>query len=484
MGVPADPTHTRNTLSSLYEHEARKDIMSHSEYHMHMHGLNDGQWAIVMYNHAWCKKSVINLWNGLPLNGYKIYLGGPGGTGKSHVIKLICWDVIYFLQQLMGVQPDEPLVLLTAPTGLAAFNIGGVTLHSAFMLKTNSGETSSWEKQLTMQLKLANLALCVIDEISMVGGSTFAKISETLKRIKQNTDDWGHVAVLAIGDFYQLPPVGQRPVYKRLKTIHAPGDMAPLLWDDFCVHDLNEVMCQKDVDFAHALNRIHKGPPDAGSPDDLMLHSRELHISHTDALYPVDAMHVYAWNEHCTYWNNIRLNTLAGDLYSHVAIDVPQDQNTNLATVVFPDNPKDTGHLLKVVNVKIGARVMLTNNIDVADVLTNGAMGTVSAVVTKSNGSLHVILVQFDSDWIGSVAQSNSKYKHVDINAVPIGEMEVSFGFMDNTYVRVSRTQFPFFLCWAVTIHKCQGMTLPQIVVDMSPNKGTFKNGQAYVAFS
>ena len=81
--------------------------------------------------------------------------------------------------------------------------------------------------------------------------------------------------------------------------------MAPLLWDDFCVHDLNEVMHQKDVDFAHALNRIHKGPPDAGSPDDLMLHSRELHISHTDALYPVDAMHVYAWNEHCTYWNNI-----------------------------------------------------------------------------------------------------------------------------------------------------------------------------------
>ena len=150
--------------------------MSHSEYCMHMHSLNDGQWAIVMYNRAWCKKSVINLWNGLPLNGYKIYLGGPGGTGKSHVIKLIHWDVIYFLQQSMRVQPDEPLVLLTAPARLAAFNIHGVTLHSAFMLKTNSGETSSWEKQSTMQLKLANLALCVIDEISMVDGSTFARL--------------------------------------------------------------------------------------------------------------------------------------------------------------------------------------------------------------------------------------------------------------------------------------------------------------------
>ena len=75
--------------------------------------------------------------------------------------------------------------------------------------------------------------------------------------------------------------------------------------DDFCAYDLNEVMCQKDIDFAHALNRICKEPPDAGSPDDLMLCSRELHIPHTYALYPADAMHVYAWNEHCTSWNYI-----------------------------------------------------------------------------------------------------------------------------------------------------------------------------------
>ena len=103
-----------------------------------------------MCNHVWCKKSVINLQNGLPLDGYKIYLRGPAASGKSHMIKLICWDFIYFLQQSMSVQPNELLVLLTAPTALAAFNIGGVTLHSAFMLKTNSGKTTSWEKQSTM----------------------------------------------------------------------------------------------------------------------------------------------------------------------------------------------------------------------------------------------------------------------------------------------------------------------------------------------
>ena len=100
-GVPADPIHARNTMSSLYEHEARKNIMSHSEYCIHMCGLNIGQQAIVIYNCAWCKKFVINLWNELPLDGNKIYLGGPGGTGKGHVIKLIHWDVIYYQQQSM-----------------------------------------------------------------------------------------------------------------------------------------------------------------------------------------------------------------------------------------------------------------------------------------------------------------------------------------------------------------------------------------------
>ena len=107
----------------------------------------------------------------------------------------------------MKIKPDQPIVLLTAPTGLAAFNIGGVTLHSAFMLCTSGGcaETSGWEKKSTMQIELKSLTLCVIDEISMVGISTFGKICSALKKIKQSSDDWGGVSILAVGDFFQLP---------------------------------------------------------------------------------------------------------------------------------------------------------------------------------------------------------------------------------------------------------------------------------------
>ena len=158
----------------------------------------------------------------------------------------------------MYVDPDQPLVLLTAPTGLATFNIGGITLHSAFMLNSdnNSSEVVDWEKKSTMQMKLNGIALCVIDEVSMVGLSTFNHVCSTLKRIKQSNDDWGGISILAVGDLYQLPPVGQCPIYKKPCVIQKPGDLAPLLWHDFLTHDLDQVMRQKDIDFATALNNI------------------------------------------------------------------------------------------------------------------------------------------------------------------------------------------------------------------------------------
>ena len=203
------------------------------------------------------------MWDGIVHKGYKWYLGGPGGTGKSHVIQLIRWGVIYFLQQTMKVQPDEPLVLLTAPTGLAAFNIGGITyiLH----LCCNAVITQIYKigkKGSTMYLKLKNTVLCVMDEVSMIGGPPFSHVSDTFKKIKQNSDDWGGVAILAVGDFYQLPPVGQTPVYRQPKKIRSPSDLAPLLWDDFMIHELDQVMRQKDKEFAYALNRICKAPPE------------------------------------------------------------------------------------------------------------------------------------------------------------------------------------------------------------------------------
>ena len=117
---------------------------------------------------------------------------------------------------------------------------------------------------------------------------------------------------------------------------------------------------------------------------------------------------------------------------------------------------------------------MLTTNIDVGDGLTNGAMGTVSAVILNRNKRIHAVLVVFHSEKIGVHAKGNSQYKHIDSCAVPVQRIEVLFSVKYSKHVIVSQTQFPLSLCWAVTIHKCQGMTLPVIVVDMSCDKGKF----------
>ena len=149
-------------------------------------------------------------------------------------------------------------------------------------------------------------------------------------------------------------------------------------------------------------------------------------------------MHVYAQNQYCNEWNSINLNNLNGELYSKKAFDVAKDKNTNLANISFPTNPKKTDNLVELFNVKVGAQVMITTNIDVGDGLTNGAMGTVSTVILNRNKRIHAILVVFDSEKTGVLAKGNSQYKHIDSCAVPVQRIEVSFSVKYSKHVRVS----------------------------------------------
>ena len=92
--------------------------------------------------------------------------------------------------------------------------------------------------------------------------------------------------------------------------------------------------------------------------------------------------------------------------------------------------------------------------------------------------------MEFDKRDVGQVAKSKSLYKHINSKAVPICKTQAIFPVHCKTSWQASQTQFPLVLAWAITIHKCQGLTLPEIVVDMTPSKGHYTVGQAYVAFS
>ena len=93
------------------------------------------------FHRQWCKQSVVALRKGLNITPYHVFLSGPGGVGKSHVIKMIQSDTIRFLKLSGEYDPDEIVVLLTAPTSVAAFNINGMTLHSALQLNCNNSIT-------------------------------------------------------------------------------------------------------------------------------------------------------------------------------------------------------------------------------------------------------------------------------------------------------------------------------------------------------
>ena len=160
-------------------------------------------------------------------------------------------------------EPDAPTVLVVSPTGVSAFNIGGMTIHSTFQLGTQrTYQSLSSEKQNVLHNKLQHLHLLIIDEVSMVGSQTLFDIHRRLKEImgrsEYNESILGGVSVLAVGDLYQLQPVKQKYIFDPPSQINA--QLCIPLWQHFHMHELTTIMRQKDDEmFARVLNRIRTG---------------------------------------------------------------------------------------------------------------------------------------------------------------------------------------------------------------------------------
>ena len=317
--VTRHPTNVQleiDPLSRLYAKVACTHMMTFWDYCSRMWSLNRKQCEIVMYNRAWCKSYIDGMWHGQKLNGYRVFLSGCGGTGKSHVLKLIQQDMCYMLNHTINPNDDQPLVLVPAPTGSAAFQMGGSTIYSAFFLYDKSRTKPNWEKCSIMQLKLQKLMLSITDEISMVSFKQYQQMNEIMCIVKGTCNgNWGDICVLAAGDLYQLPPGGQSPIYISPHTAHTLDDFAPNGWEDIKLHGLKEIMRQKDVHFAQNLNKIWLVVLEEGSEEDRMLQGCELKVNEDDDIYPKDVAHVCAQNQHCDEWNNKRITSLQGDKY-------------------------------------------------------------------------------------------------------------------------------------------------------------------------
>ena len=255
---------TSTTTASLhvrFESATNRQEIPPDQYRQLLRELNAKQREIVMFHRNWCKKAIIALKEGKPVEPYHVFLSGPGGVGKSHVIKLIYSDTLKFLRLSGAIEPDDVIVLLTAPTGVAAFNINGMTLHSAFLLgsgKYTGFQPLSHDRLNTLRSRLSKLTLVIIDEVSMVGSNMLLEIHKRLQQIKGVSDDviFGGVSILAVGDLYQLPPVAQAPLFSTVGDSYAQLYRSGSLWvDEFLLIELDEIMRQRgDSAFAELLS--------------------------------------------------------------------------------------------------------------------------------------------------------------------------------------------------------------------------------------
>ena len=377
-----------------------------------------------------------------------IFLTGKAGTGKTTFLK--------YLKENCSKN-----IVVAAPTGVAAINAGGVTLHSLFQLPFHPFLPTKYNKDELLakirfnkqrQQLLRKVELLVIDEISMVRCDTMDAIDTTLKSVRRRHDvPFGGVQLLCIGDLHQLPPVAQRHEWEILQEYYPSSfffdsivikEQMPLLIE------LNKIYRQKEDSFVALLNKVRNNHMTADDFEDL-------HVRYNPSFRPpVDENFITltSHNNQADQINARKLQKLLSPSFIYEAI-IEND---------FPENsyPAEGSLVLKV-----GAQVMFLKNDVIQKRYFNGKIGVIKALKKDE------IIVTCDGTDIRVLPEiwENSRYVLDRNDGKLLQETQGTF------------TQFPLRLAWAITIHKSQGLTFEKVMIDAG---SAFSSGQVYVALS
>ena len=212
------------------------------------------------------------------------------------------------------VQVYNKIILLCAYMGFAAFNISGQTLCSAFHKKMYRGTNHlSADELKTFRIKYRHLKVVIIDEISMVGNNTLSFIDKRLQQLTAKSAAFGGLSDIAVGDLYQLKPVGDFLICLHLKE--SPSSLARNLWKElFTMHELVDIMRQKyDFAFAQLLNRLRLNEMTVGDKTKV----QTCIFNYDTGDYPKDAVHLFAENFYVNKHNNNILRQLSGEKSCH-----------------------------------------------------------------------------------------------------------------------------------------------------------------------
>lgn len=360
--------------------------------------------------------------------GKNVFITGPGGVGKSHLVR-------YIIDNIEGF-------VVSATTGIAAINIGGRTVHSALML--GFGEETKeelWENLSKKKFLLRNIIKTkkiIIDEISMADNELFDKIEYILRKAKKSKRPFGNVQMVIVGDALQLPFIGDNKKFFFESATYKSGN--------FLVRELKQIQRQSDEEFVKHLNKIRKGeicenvkkffqsrigakPKNGISAIHLHTHNFGVDKINSDNLSKIKA------ETKTNYW----VTTGSGSALKHLQKNCPAPEKLDL---------------------KVGAQVICVANVDIENGIANGSVGVVTGFESQYP------VVKFNN------GESKIMLKH----SWEVKEMDEG-----KERVVASIRQIPLKLGFAISVHKSQGQTIDHAIVNLGR---AFEFGMVYTALS
>ena len=370
-----------------------------------------------------------------------IYLTGAAGTGKTTLIERV---------------KDECLLkkMVVAPTGVAALNIGGSTINSAFRIGFDTFPVIQESKDPRFKKLLKNLELLIIDEISMVRAPMLDAISETLQIHRNSSKPFGGIHVLACGDLFQLPPVvkenEESAIFERYGSVYFfSADNFQAIEKPLFFELVSSFRQQDDKDFYNLLNNVRLGKNLESS---ISMINKTCHNPEFDT---ESSLIITSRKYRAEQINDEMLNRINGPT---TAVKSKEQGELNENDLPAP----------RELRVKEDAKVMFIKN----DPEGRWVNGTIGVVIDCSDKNKKVIKVKVGKEVFKVKREEWNKVRYVYDEYNDEMEEEVVSSFK----------QFPLKLGWAVTIHKAQGLTLDSCSVDLG--EGAFATGQAYVALS